>query len=79
MRYVAAYILAVMGGNASPSAADLTEILGSVGVEVDSAQLDIVIKVHAPLETGSIFLTISFLGIGIKNSLPKGFLVCLSK
>merc|ERR1712073_166571 len=35
---------AVMGGNASPSAADLTEILGSVGVEVDSAQLDIVIK-----------------------------------
>ena len=54
MRYVAAYILAVMGGNASPSAADLTEILGSVGVEVDSAQLDIVIKVR--LETSSIFL-----------------------
>merc|ERR1711994_1117395 len=42
MRYVAAYILAVMGGNASPSAADLTEILGSV--EVDGTQLDIVIK-----------------------------------
>ena len=62
MRYVAAYILAVMGGNASPSAADLTEILGSVGVEVDSAQLDIVIKVR--LETSLI--------------LEKGFLVCFS-
>ena len=53
MRYVAAYILAVMGGNASPSSADLTEILGSVGVDVDSAQLDIVIKVR--LETSLIF------------------------
>ena len=46
MRYVAAYILAVMGGNANQSAAELSEILGSVGVEVDSAQLDIVIKVR---------------------------------
>ena len=55
MRYVAAYILAVMGGNASPSAADLTEILGSVGVEVDSAQLDIVIKVCLPLEPSLIY------------------------
>ena len=65
MRYVAAYILAVMGGNASPSAADLTEILGSVGVEVDSAQLDIVIKVCTPLRLRS--------SIIFNNQLPRNW------
>ena len=44
MRYVAAYLLAVIGGNASPSAKDVTEILASVGVEADKTQLDIVMK-----------------------------------
>ena len=36
MRYVSAYLLAVLGGNASPSVADLKTILDSVGIEVDS-------------------------------------------
>lgn len=36
MRYVSAYLLAVLGGNASPSVADLKNILDSVGIEVDS-------------------------------------------
>ena len=44
MRYVAAYLLAVIGGNDSPSASDITEILASVGVEVDKTQLDVVMK-----------------------------------
>merc|ERR1712038_1930228 len=35
MRYVSAYLLAVLGGNESPSAADLKNILDSVGIEVD--------------------------------------------
>lgn len=39
MRYVAAYLLAVLGGNASPSNADLEKILSSVGVEVDAARV----------------------------------------
>ena len=39
MRYVAAYLLAVLGGNESPAAADLTKILSSVGVEVDAARV----------------------------------------
>ena len=33
MRYVAAYLLAVLGGNTSPSAVDIKEILSSVGID----------------------------------------------
>ena len=40
MRYVAAYLLATLGGNASPSAADVKAILSSVGIEADAAKLD---------------------------------------
>jgi len=36
MRYVAAYLLAVLGGNANPSEADIKKILSSVGIEVDA-------------------------------------------
>ena len=43
MRYIAAYLLATMGGNANPSADDVKQILGSVGVDVDEEQLKVVI------------------------------------
>lgn len=39
MRYVAAYLLAVLGGNESPSVADIEKILSSVGIEADSTRL----------------------------------------
>lgn len=38
MRYVAAYMLATLGGNQTPSVADVEKILGSVGIEVNAAQ-----------------------------------------
>ena len=44
MRYVAAYLLAALGGNASPSASDIKKILDSVGIEADDAYLNKVIK-----------------------------------
>ena len=44
MRYVAAYLLAVLGGNKNPSASDIKDILSSVGIDVDSERLDVVIK-----------------------------------
>ena len=44
MRYVAAYLLAALGGNASPSEKDLKKILSSVGVEVDASSLKLVIS-----------------------------------
>merc|ERR1711893_343590 len=44
MRYVAAYMLAVLGGKESPSAKDIKKILSSVGIDADSALVDKVIK-----------------------------------
>jgi len=43
MRHVAAYILAVIGGKANPSEADLKKILNSVGVDTVDEQLAVVI------------------------------------
>lgn len=40
MRYIAAYLLLQTGGNASPSAADIIKLLGTVGIEADSERLD---------------------------------------
>ena len=40
MRYVAAYLLAVLGGNKHPSKKDITNILESVGLDVEDEQLD---------------------------------------
>ncbi|KAJ3071009.1 60S acidic ribosomal protein P2 [Podochytrium sp. JEL0797] len=39
MKYVAAYLLATVGGNATPAAADIEKILVSVGIEVDAARV----------------------------------------
>lgn len=40
MRYVAAYLLAVLGGNTKPSAKDIKTILGSVGIEAEDDRLN---------------------------------------
>ncbi|XP_041083684.1 60S acidic ribosomal protein P2-like [Polyodon spathula] len=44
MRYVAAYLLAVLGGNTRPSSKDIKSILGSVGIEADDQRLSKVIS-----------------------------------
>lgn len=44
MRYVAAYMLAVLGGKASPSQNDIEKILSSVGIETDAEKLKKVIS-----------------------------------
>lgn len=44
MRYVAAYLLACLGGNESPSAEDIKKILEKVGVNVDDEKLDKVVS-----------------------------------
>ncbi|XP_044593705.1 60S acidic ribosomal protein P2 [Cotesia glomerata] len=51
MRYVAAYLLAVIGGKASPTQNDIEKILSSVGIEADAEKLK---KVIASLEGKSI-------------------------
>jgi len=44
MRHVAAYILAVMGGQKDPSEKDVKAILNSVGIEPDSKNLAVVVN-----------------------------------
>merc|ERR1712243_328377 len=44
MRYVAAYLLAQLGGNDAPDAAAIKAILGSVGVDADEEKLNKVIS-----------------------------------
>ena len=39
MRYVAAYLLAVLGGNSNPGKEDITGILESIGLDVDDERL----------------------------------------
>ncbi|EKM49989.1 uncharacterized protein PHACADRAFT_213761 [Phanerochaete carnosa HHB-10118-sp] len=39
MRYIAAYLLLQIGGNASPSADDIKNVLGAGGIEVDEERL----------------------------------------
>lgn len=51
MRYVAAYLLAVLGGKEAPTVADLEKILSSVGVEVDQTRIT---KVVADLKGKSV-------------------------
>jgi ribosomal protein L12E/L44/L45/RPP1/RPP2 len=40
MKHLAAYLLLTLGGNTSPSASDVKEVLESVGIEADSERLD---------------------------------------
>lgn len=44
MRYIAAYLLLQIGGNASPSAADIKALLKVQNVEVDESRLDSLIS-----------------------------------
>lgn len=44
MRVVAAYLLAKLGGNASPSAADIKKILGAVGVEAEDSRIELLLS-----------------------------------
>lgn len=39
MRYVAAYLLATLGGNDNPEAKDIKKILESVGIETEDTRL----------------------------------------
>lgn len=39
MKYLAAYVLLLLGGNESPSAEDITKLITSVGGEADDAKL----------------------------------------
>ena len=43
MRYIAAYLLLVLGGKAEPTESDVSKLLSSAGVSVDEARLKTVV------------------------------------
>ncbi|KAH6773054.1 60S acidic ribosomal protein family [Perilla frutescens var. hirtella] len=44
MKVLAAYLLAVLGGNTQPSEADLKGILGSVGADCDEEKIELLLS-----------------------------------
>ncbi|KAI3705495.1 hypothetical protein L1987_75734 [Smallanthus sonchifolius] len=44
MKVVAAYLLALLGGNTCPSADDLKKILGSVGADADDDRIELLLS-----------------------------------
>lgn len=40
MKHLAAYLLLGLGGNTSPSASDIKDVLGSVGIDADEDRLN---------------------------------------
>ncbi|NXI71416.1 60S acidic ribosomal protein P2 [Centrocercus urophasianus] len=74
MRYVAAYLLAVLGGNESPTSKDLKKILDSVGIETDDERLN---KVISELNGKNIEDVIAQ-GNGKLASMPAGGAVAVS-
>ncbi|XP_023543240.1 60S acidic ribosomal protein P2-2-like [Cucurbita pepo subsp. pepo] len=44
MKIVAAYLLAVLGGNTHPSVEDINAILGSVGIEVEDERIELLLS-----------------------------------
>ena len=44
MKVVAAYLLALLGGNTCPSADDLKKILGSVGADADEDRIELLLS-----------------------------------
>ncbi|CAH9102628.1 unnamed protein product [Cuscuta epithymum] len=44
MKFIAAYLLAVLGGKASPSAGDIKKILSSVCAEADDSRLELLLS-----------------------------------
>lgn len=44
MKHLAAYLLLTLGGNEAPSAADVKQVLSSVGIEADDSRLETLIS-----------------------------------
>ncbi|XP_041839424.1 60S acidic ribosomal protein P2-like [Melanotaenia boesemani] len=74
MRYVAAYLLAALGGNANPEAKDIKKILESVGIESDAGRLE---KVISELKGKNVEEVIAS-GYGKLASMPAGGAVAVA-
>ncbi|XP_055505660.1 ribosomal protein, large P2, like isoform X1 [Leucoraja erinacea] len=74
MRYVAAYLLAVLGGNEAPASKDIKKILDSVGIEADDERLNKVISELKGKNVGDVIAA----GNAKLASVPSGGAVAVS-
>ncbi|XP_065150319.1 ribosomal protein, large P2 b [Paramisgurnus dabryanus] len=74
MRYVAAYLLAALGGKESPSTGDIKKILDSVGIEAEGTRMD---KVVAELNGKNVEEVIAQ-GFSKLASVPSGGAVAVA-
>lgn len=44
MRHIAAYLLLQAGGNENPTATDIKNVLGAVGIEADDERLELLLS-----------------------------------
>lgn len=65
MRYVAAYLLAVLGGNQAPKVEDLKKILGSVGVDCDDKNAQNVVAALSGKNLEELIEKGEFISVGI--------------
>jgi len=71
MRYIAAYLLLKIAGNESPSAAAITKVLQSVGIEVDDERLDSLLSQFSGKDVNAVrFPTLSSLARS-QRSVPQ--------
>ncbi|XP_032417394.1 large ribosomal subunit protein P2 [Xiphophorus hellerii] len=74
MRYVAAYLLAALGGNGNPEAKDIKKILESVGIEADDTRMTKVISELKGKNVDEVIAT----GYGKLASVPAGGAVAVA-
>lgn len=68
MRYVAAYLLATLGGSKNPTESDIEKILGSVGIEAESDKMKAVVSELKGKDLEALIAAGKFFGVGGNNS-----------
>jgi large subunit ribosomal protein LP2 len=78
MRYTAAYLLAILGGNPSPDVAAIAKILGSVGIECDENRAQQVVNackgqdVNELIASGMVKIDDALKNTSVGTTPPKG-------
>jgi large subunit ribosomal protein LP2 len=57
MKHLAAYLLLGLGGNTSPSANDIKEVLSAVGIEADEERLESLLSELKGKDISEVYLT----------------------
>jgi ribosomal protein L12E/L44/L45/RPP1/RPP2 len=72
MKLIAAYLLLQIGGNASPSAADIKALLEVVGIEAEDERLDKLISELEGKDVNQVSCLSWFKAMGARGERPRG-------